>query len=243
VAVPEGPILSFGNVLDELCGGIPVSKLSALYGNKVCQRLGEQLCVRAQLPFTAGGLDSSSIFIDGGNLFDPYHVAHYASKLGKDRETILSRVFVSRAFTSYQLAALIFEKLPELIDQRNARLVVVANLFDMFMDAEIEPAERTETVRLLCCFLARFAAENEIAVVVVSTNMGDGCLRQYLTSRADLVLKAERHHKRSIRFILEKHSAQSRGHRTFQPADMEMIASDRATLRTHNAFQTLSTFS
>jgi hypothetical protein len=70
---PESLLLSFGSKLDGLCGGVHVRQLAVLYGEKVCQTIAQQLCVRAQLPIKAGGLNARSVFIDGGNTFDPHY--------------------------------------------------------------------------------------------------------------------------------------------------------------------------
>lgn len=207
----ESPPLSFGgNFLDERCGGVYARQLTVLYGEKSCQTVAEQLCVRSQLPIDAGGFDSASVFIDGGNTFDVYHVSNYAALLQLDRDEALRRIKVSRAFTCYQLVNLLVEKLPELLCEEKVRLVVVASLLEMFMDPEIDAKEAKHTVNFLSAFLARFARENDVALVVTcSTRKNDAALRQFLTSRAQVVLKAERiEHKTT--FVLEKHLAKQR---------------------------------
>ena len=41
--------------------------------------------------------------LDGGNLFDPWRLTELARAHGLDPEALLERVFVSRAYTCYQL--------------------------------------------------------------------------------------------------------------------------------------------
>ncbi len=204
----ESPPLSFGeNFLDELCGGVHARQLTVLYGEKVCQTMAERLCVRSQLPIAMGGFDATSVFIDGGNTFDVYQVSNYACILQLDRDEVLRRIKVSRAFTCYQLVNLIVEKLPALLCEEKVRLVVIANLLDMFMDPEIDLNETKQTVNFLSGFLTRFARENNIALVVTCPTSKDGrdaLLRQFLTSRAQVVLKAKRAGREMI-FALEKH--------------------------------------
>ncbi len=202
--------LSFGdNFLDQLCGGVHVRQLTVLYGGKVCQAIAEQLCVRSQLPITAGGFNSSSVFIDGGNTFDAYHIANYATTLQLDRDEILRRIRISRAFTCYQLVNLIVEKLPELLSEERIRLVVIANLLDMFLDPDLNLKEAKQIVNFLSGFLVQFARENDLAIIAscrAKKDNRDTYLRQFLASRAQVVLKVERAN-RKLELVLEKHPA------------------------------------
>jgi hypothetical protein len=184
------------------------AQFTVLYGDRACKNVAERLCVRSQLPLEKGGLDAPSVFIDGGNSFDLYQISNYAFKLQLDRDKILRRIKVSRAFTCYQLVNLIVEKLPKLLRQEEEiRLVVVGNLLDMFLDPEIEVNEARQIINFLSTFLARFVRENDVALVVTCPlgKAGDGLLRQFLTSRAQVVLKAERLSGREVKFVLEKH--------------------------------------
>jgi hypothetical protein len=197
--------LSFGNSSLNKFGGILPKQLTVLHGGKACQMVAEQLCVRSQLSIDAGGFDSKSVFIDGGNSFDVYHVARYASTLRLERDRVLHQIIISRAFTCYQLMNLIVEKLPDLLCADNIRLVVVANMLDMFGDPEIDLDEATRMVNFISNFLLRTARERNIAIVVTCSGRDarETTLLQFLTGRAQLVLKAVR----KGRFALEKHSA------------------------------------
>lgn len=204
----EKPLmLSFeDSFLNELCGGVHTRHLTVLYGGKACQTIGEQLCVRAQLPVNAGGLDAASVFIDGGNAFDVYHVSNYATLLNLDRDDALRSIKVSRAFTCHQLISLIVEKLPELLcDHSDNRigLVVISNLLDLFTDSEVDLKEAKHAINFLSRFLVQFARENTVALVITCPTHKsdrDSILRQFLVSRAQVVLKVER----NANFVLEK---------------------------------------
>jgi hypothetical protein len=77
----------------------------------------------------------------------------------------------------------------------------------MFIDPEIDLKEAKDTVNFLSGFLATFAREKKIAIVTTCpTNRDerDAFLRQFLTSRAQVVLKAERTERCTV-FALEKH--------------------------------------
>src|SRR4030043_930546 len=96
--------------LDEVFPGFEPGDFTVLQGN-VASSMIFALSVRAQLPRGNGGLDSSTVFIDGGNSFSPYEVSESARDYGLDCKAALERVYVSRAFTAYQLSSLILEKL------------------------------------------------------------------------------------------------------------------------------------
>ena len=213
----EDRSLSFGiKDLDEMCGGVRKHQFTFLYGGKVCQAIAERLCVRSQLSADDGGLGAASVFIDGGNTFDVYHVSDYATMLYLDRDKVLREIKISRAFTCYQLVNLIVDKLPMLLREQNVGLVVISNVLDLFLDSEIDLNEIKHTVNFLSSFLAQLAREKKIALVATcptQRNSNDVLLRQFLTSRAQVVLKAEQR-VREVRFTLEKHSSKEPATRT-----------------------------
>ena len=121
--------LSFGiKEVDNLFGGLKQGEFVVLHGSKMCHAFSELLCVRGQLPYGEGGLDSSVIFIDGGNVFDLYFISETTHALGLDPEEILRNIWISRAFTSYQLTVLVDEELPKILDQKNSKLVVISDI-------------------------------------------------------------------------------------------------------------------
>lgn len=213
----EDPSLSFGvKDLDEMCGGVHKYQFTFLYGGKVCQAIAERLCVRSQLPADDGGFGAASVFIDGGNTFDVYHVSEYATMLYLDRDEVLRGIRISRAFTCYQLVNLIVDKLPTLLREENVGLVVISNVLDLFLDSEVDLDEIKHTVNFLSGFLTQLAREKKIALVVTcptQRNGGDVRFRQFLTTRAQAVLKIEQR-ARQVRFTLEKHLSKRPATRT-----------------------------
>lgn len=193
--------------LDEICGGLNRHHFAILHGDKVAQAIVERLCVRSQLPVDEGGFDAASVFIDGGNTFDVYHVSQYAATLHLNRDEALRKIQVSRAFTCYQLVNLIIDKLPILLSQHNIGLVTISNILDLFLDSEIDEEEVKHAINFLSNFLAQLARAKRIAVIVTCSaqeKLNAAVLRQFLTSRANVVLRAEQH-GREMQFTLEKH--------------------------------------
>ena len=106
--------------------------------NKVCisgihtQNLIERICVRAQLPHRYGGLDSNVLLIDGANSSDLYMCVNFARQYGLVPYKILERIISSRAFTAYQLADTIINKVPLAIKQHNPKILIITNLLHYF---------------------------------------------------------------------------------------------------------------
>ena len=82
--------------LDDVFTGFEPSDFAVIRGNAVSFMLSV-LSIRAQLPNECGGLNSSTVFVDGGNSFSPYEVAEIARDYALDCKTTLDHVYVSRA--------------------------------------------------------------------------------------------------------------------------------------------------
>jgi hypothetical protein len=100
--------------------------------------VAELAALRAQLSYERGGLDSTSVFVDGGNCSDPYLFASFARQHGMDPKRALRRVATCRAFTMYQLADLISNRLIEAVDENASKLVVIADLLGTFSEPELD---------------------------------------------------------------------------------------------------------
>jgi hypothetical protein len=55
------------------------------------------------------------VVLDGANRFDPYVVSSFAKKVSIPPESLLKRIRIARAFTCYQMATLVEEKLISLV--------------------------------------------------------------------------------------------------------------------------------
>jgi len=126
--------------LDELVQ-LATGQFVVLQGRSFSSSLSELLCVRAQL-----GLNSDTIFIDGGNRFDVYAISNYAIKYGIEPNCALSRIHISRAFTYFQLASLLTEKLPSALKRYSSKFVVVSDITELFQDPEIKDKQEAHNV-------------------------------------------------------------------------------------------------
>jgi hypothetical protein len=103
--------------------------------------VSELAAFRAQLSVEMGGLDSTVIFVDGGNRSDPYLFASFAKQHGVSPNQALRRVANCRVFTMYQLAELVSEHLASAVDDYAAQLVVISDLLGTFNEPELDGRE------------------------------------------------------------------------------------------------------
>jgi hypothetical protein len=201
--------LAFGfKNIDELFPGFVLGDFGVLYGLPACLSLSSLLCVRCQLPIEHGGMGSSVVFIDGGNKFNLYEVSHIAQQYGLDPKALLERIFISRAFTAYQLTSLITDRLKSAVDIFAPKLVVVSDFVGPYLDRDMPKTEAMDVFNKLTIFLSRFAADNR--VIVVATHVAHRpsgrslFFESALLGRANVVVRVKNSH-RVLRFALEKH--------------------------------------
>lgn len=151
--------------VDELFPGFAPGDFAVLYGSPSVTSLTSLLCVRAQLPIQLGGLGSNVVFIDGGNTFRLYNVARLAQLHQLNPQVALERVFISRAFTAYQLTSLIMEKLEETIKIYNAKLVIVSDIAGFFLDEDIPLEEAQSVYSQIVSYLSNFAKKHQIVLI------------------------------------------------------------------------------
>jgi hypothetical protein len=78
--------------------------------------------------------------VDGTNHFDVYYIAEFARRTasagGPSPEELLNNIFISRAFTCYQMEAVIAERLPAFVLKKHSPVVVIFGLLDTFYDEQ-----------------------------------------------------------------------------------------------------------
>lgn len=159
-------MLSFGMPrIDETFPGFQRGDFAVLFGHSLCKMLTFLLSVRCQLPLRKGGLSSTVVFIDGGNTFDPYAVSSTAREYGLEPKSVLEKIFVSRAFTAYQLTALIFEKLEEALKRYNSKLVVISDIAGLFLDRDVPKIEGRDLFFKMTQHLLNLASRRQVIVV------------------------------------------------------------------------------
>jgi hypothetical protein len=200
--------LSLGfSIVDNAFPGFELGDFAALRGN-AASFMSFLLSVRSQLPLERGGLESSTTFVDGGNLFSPYSIAEIARECGLDPKEALDRVYVSRAFTVYQLSSLILEKLHNILKKTKSRLLIVSDITALFLDRDVPKTEAIELFIKVRSRLAQIASEEQ-AIVAVSyfperRSRQNLFLEAALFGKCNISIRLERR-GRIFTFILEDH--------------------------------------
>jgi len=89
------------------------------------------------------GQGMNIIVLDGANRFDPYVVSSFAKKALIPPESLLKRIRIARAFTCYQMATLVEEKLiallrrEEAISQMHKPRVILLGPITTFLDEDV----------------------------------------------------------------------------------------------------------
>lgn len=153
------------------------------FQGKPAHALSMLLCVRATLPQPLGP-DCDAVFVDGGNLFDPYYISDRSVEHGLDTEKVLERLHVSRAFTHHQLACLITDKLSLAIKRFRAKLVVVSDITQLYCDPDIRGEDKEDALRIFAKAarnLASLARQRQCLIIATNIESRNALMDRILT--------------------------------------------------------------
>jgi hypothetical protein len=193
--------------VSDIFPGFALGDFAVLQGSSVLS-LASLLCVKAQLPTQLGGLQSNVVFIDGGNTFRLYQIARLAQIHHLNPKKVLDNIYISRAFTAYQIVSLIAKYLKDAIKKYGAKLVIISDIAGFFLDQDIPEDETQRIFSHVVTFISNFARESQ--TIVISTypsHVGSSrkdLLHKHLCSRANVILSFSRSsYARTV--ALEKH--------------------------------------
>jgi len=222
---PSQALLSF-NIpnIDALFPGFATGNFAGLYGSAVLP-LSLLLTVRAQLPFQLGGLETNVIFVDGGNTFRLYDVSRIAQLHQLDPKQALERIYISRAFTAYQMTSIILEKLKETVEKFNSKLVVISDIAGLYLDKDVPKREAIDVFNQLTLYLSKFAEENQLIVMATYLphyhSKQNTFFQAAVCGRANVVISTKTS-KFGQQFILEKHPMFSLGYAEFPSQNLTL---------------------
>ncbi len=143
-------------------------------------------------------LDRDALFVDGGNSFNPYSLSRIAKSFGAEPRKVLSRIHVARAFTDYQMDALI-HGLQDAVERWNPAVLAISYLPSLFSGSDgmrlFEPL--LEHLKLL-------TASSDVITAITSFG-GSWYGDRLLASRADRVIRIEQPSKKLIRLFDNGH--------------------------------------
>jgi hypothetical protein len=199
--------LNMRNITDLFPGFAP-GDFAVIYGSPSVSSLTSLLCVRAQLPVQLGGLSSTVIFIDGGNTFRLYHISRLAQIHHLDPKQTLDRIFLARAFTAYQMTAILMERLNDAVEKYHAKVIIVSDIAGLFLDKDIPDEEARRVFSQVVASLQSFVREKQIILIATypprQNNSRNAYLQTVAGQRANVVI-ALKQTMYDREFALEKH--------------------------------------
>jgi hypothetical protein len=211
--------------VDELFSGFEIGNFAVLQGTTAVLPLSLLLCVRAQLPLQLGGLDTTVVFVDGGNTFRLYNVSRFAQIHQLNPRKVLERIQIARAFTAYQLASLIMDKMEVTVKRLRVKFVVVSDIAGLFMDKDIPDEEVRRVFSHVTAYLSTFARENDVALVATylprKASQRNLYLHTLTCGRANVVASI-RQGKYGREFVLEKHPRLLLGYAEFPSETLKL---------------------
>ena len=225
-SLPSQTLLSFNvSSIDALFPGFKIGDFAVLYGTPTVLPMSLLLAVRAQLPSQLGGLGTNVVFVDGGNSFRLYDVSRIAQLHQLDPKQVLERIFISRAFTAYQMTSIILEKLKETVEKFNSKLVIISDIAGLYLDKDIPKREAKDVFNQLTIHLSKFAEENQLMIIATCLPHRHSRLNSFFhaaaSGRANVVLSV-RPSKFGQRFVLEKHPIFSLGYAEFPSENLTL---------------------
>jgi DNA repair protein RadA len=164
--------------LDKLLGGGvetgAITEAFGQYGSGKSQ-LAHTLAVRVQLPADKGGCDGMAVFIDTEGTFRPERIIQIAQGLGLDKDEVLRKIKVARAYNSDH-QALLSEKVEDLIKNQGLpiKLLIVDSLTAHFRAEYVGRgtlADRQQKINKHMHTLARLATLHNVAIYVTNQVM------------------------------------------------------------------------
>jgi hypothetical protein len=155
-----------GMLVEQFCAA-PPGKLYCLHGGGGVFRLSLLAAGRALL----NGVPVT--LVDGSNRFDLYGLAEFARRaVGRTGvpEQVLHNIFISRAFTCYQMEAVLTERLPAFVREKHSPVVLIFGLLDTFYDEQAPLFEVRNALERILLTL-RALRDEGIALLLASTDI------------------------------------------------------------------------
>ena len=146
----------------------PGGKLYCLHGDPMAFRVALSAAIQVLMRGAQVAL------VDGANRFDAYFIAEFARRVashgGPSPDTLLQRIHVSRAFTCYQMEAVVTERLPAFLARTGAPVAVVFGPLDTFYDEQAPLFEVKAGIRRMMEALQRMR-DAGIGILVASQDV------------------------------------------------------------------------
>ena len=176
-------------------------KVFLLYGEHPIFQLSLQMAAHAM----AGG--NSLAVVDGCNQFDVHALSRFARMRKIDPNKFLSRIFISRGFTCYQMEQAITHKLPAFLTAIHSKTALIFGLLDTFYDEQAQLREVQQILqRVLVSFQEMKAAGSSLLLVCLERTVAPPERNQLfatLKNGVDRVYKLDANKQGTLQLFLE----------------------------------------
>lgn len=148
--------------------------------------VAELAAFRAQLPVESGGLNSTVVFIDGGNRSDLYLFSSFAKQRRIGPISMMKRVASCRVFTLYQLAELVSARLVHVAEDYGARLVVISDILGTFNEPELDEREARRILDAVYDGIEELKGRSLVIATLPSPNKYDGLVMPWADAAVSL---------------------------------------------------------
>lgn len=138
-------------------------------------------------------LQASTLWLDAGNSFDPYEISEISRYLDVEPKKVLGDIFVSRAFTGYQISSLVIEKMDNALDKHRPDLIVITGLSSAFLRSSMSSHEAKKVLESIFHKLKEFESRREDVILTLRNHqrLGEDFVLSKLVKLADIILKVE----------------------------------------------------
>jgi predicted ATP-dependent serine protease len=154
--------------LDKFIGGFKSGEINFIDGdNKLASNISNQICVNTYRTYR-----KNVIYIDGGMSFDPYKIAKYARKMEIDQRAILGHIYISRAFTLFQLTTLLKDKLEQKIIECSPKTLIIEKFLTLYLDSNISSNEANILMKNNLRKIKELTKKYELVTIISNHDMG-----------------------------------------------------------------------
>ncbi len=151
---------------DLLGGGLEFGQMYLFYGHRSMHDDVQRMAVHMQLAPKRGGCGRPTIIIDSANIISTEHIADCALQLGLEPESVMERIYITRAFNSSQTYELVMGQLKEIFQSvPDTVLLIVAGLPDLFI-TEGMTTDATRDIARMAARLKTFTLAMGIITIV-----------------------------------------------------------------------------
>ncbi len=197
-APPQRRLYAGVRSIDRFLGGLRSGRVTLLRGLHHAPTLLPRLVVLSVIE-----LGEDALFVDGGNVADPFRLSAVCRRLGARPEEVLPRVHIARAFTSFQMSSILGDALATAIEDHDPALLAVSCVDELYHDDNVGRDQATVLLGRALDHLRELTEERGLITVLADLRLrprrvGDR-FSALLDGRAHEALAFERRSRRTLR--------------------------------------------